>query len=414
MSRTLLFGLCAAVLLIPSHNLLAQNSQDPPTLDGYVTRPGTAEDFDIDGTHITCNPVPTEPGLVCTQYAYGQHLLIYGKRDKKSQTIAAERIEAAKESDNARIAGFALIDAILSPTFIRADGYAMELTAATKQTWNPPLTATGKPAVDQWIEYEGERHGSTVTLRQISFFPATVTTGEQKLRNKTSFDASAVTEEDRQSGASKFFKGVDYKRIPAVHDPELQTRINNIGQRLIPKWQKDLPDGDPNKIDFRFQLVDAKWPDCLTMPSGVILVPAPTVGQLDDDELATVLADNIATALEKQTFRYSAECKAMLASSVAGDVAGLFVPGLSLVPLAGNSVAAHKIRKRLEEQSGRVSLVLLHDAGFDVRKAPLAWWRLSARQPGFMLKPVPYRAAYLFDQLATDWSTGSPILTPQG
>ena len=166
-------------------------------------------------------------------------------------------------------------------------------------------------------------------------------------------------------------------------------------------------------IDFRFQLVDTKWPDCITMPSGVILVPMHTVGQLEDDELATVLADNIATALEKQTFRYSAECKAMLTSSVAGDVAGLFVPGLSLVPLAGNSVAAHKIKQRLEEQSGRVSLVLLHDAGFDIQKAPLAWWRLSAHQPDFMPKPVPYRAAYLFHQLTMDWSTGSPLLLPQ-
>lgn len=407
MSRTLSLGLCAAILLAPSHNVVAQNLQDPPALDGYVTRAGTPGNFDVNGTRITCNPSSAEPG--CQQYAYGQHLVIYGKRDKKSHTIAADRIEAAKEAAATHITGFALIDGILSPTLIRADGYAMQLTAATKQAWNPPLAATGKPAVDQWIEYAGERHGSTVTLKQISFFAATVTTKEQKLRNKTDFDASAVTEEDRQSGASKFFKGVDYKRIPAVHDPALQARINSIGERLIPKWQKDLPDGDPNKIDFQFQLVDAKWPDCLTMPSGIILVPAHTVGQLDDDELATVLADNIATALEKQTFRYSAECKAMLASSVAGDVAGLFVPGLSLLPIAGNATAAHTIKRRLEEQSGRVSLVLLHDAGFDIRKAPLAWWQLSTHQPDFMAKPIPYRAAYLFTQLATDWSSAAPI-----
>ncbi|HZQ42605.1 MAG TPA: hypothetical protein VFA99_05105 [Acidobacteriaceae bacterium] len=408
MSRPLLLGLAALVFLPAAHILCAQGA---PTLDGYVTRAGTAENFDVDGTHITCNPVPTEPGLVCTPYVYGQHLLIYGKRDKRSHTIAADRIEAAKDPAETHITGFALIDGILSPTLIRADGYAMELTPATKQAWNPPLTASAKPEVNQWIEYEGLRHGRILTLKQISFFAGIVTAKEQNLRNKTDFDASAVTEEDRQSGASKFFRGVDYKRIPAVHDPDLQTRLNNIGQRLIPKWQKDLPVGDPNKIDFQFQLVDAKWSDCMTMPSGVILVPAYIADKLDDDELATVLADNIATALEKQTFRYSAECKAMLASSVAGDVAGLFVPGLSLLPIAGNATAAHTIKKHLREQSGRVSLVLLHDAGFDIRKAPLAWWELSARQPDFMTRPIPYRAAYLFSQLATEWSSGSPILS---
>jgi predicted Zn-dependent protease len=266
--------------------------------------------------------------------------------------------------------------------------------------------------VNQWIQYEGELHAGKVVLKQISFFQAAVTAGEQKLRDKTNFDASPVTEEDRQSGASKFFKGVNYKRIPASHDSALQARVDNIGERLIPKWQKDLPAGDPNKVEFQFQLVDAKWPDCITMPSGVILVPLHTVGQLEDDELAVVLADNIATALEKQTFRYLPAGKAMTASSIAGDVAGVFVPGLSLVPIAGNGMAAHTIKKHLEEQSGRVSLVLLHDAGFDIDKAPLAWWQLSAHRSDFMSRPVPFRAAYLFTQLAAEWSIGSPILRP--
>jgi hypothetical protein len=43
------------------------------------------------------------------------------------------------------VSGFAVIDGILSPTLIRADGYALEFTPATHATWNLPPTTASKP-----------------------------------------------------------------------------------------------------------------------------------------------------------------------------------------------------------------------------------------------------------------------------
>ena len=77
---------------------------------------------------------------------------------------------------------------------------------------------------------------------------------------------------------------------------------------------------------------------------------------------------------------------------------------------AGTAISAYNDQKHQEQQSGRNALVLMHDAGFDIQQAPLAWWRLSTSKPDFHNAKVPYRSAYLFQVLATDWAPGSPLL----
>jgi hypothetical protein len=54
------------------------------------------------------------------------------------------------------------------------------------------------------------------------------------------------------------------------------------------------------------------------------------------------------------------------------------------VGLAGvGSHVGQVVEERKEEhQSGRVSLWLMHDAGYDVDEAPVAWWRRSPCRTG--------------------------------
>jgi hypothetical protein len=59
-------------------------------------------------------------------------------------------------------------------------------------------------------------------------------------------------------------------------------------------------------------------------------------------------------------------------------VGGFFVPGLGLASEA-TGIAAHNIQTNLLNQSGRVSLGYLHDAGYDIRQARLAWWTLASK-----------------------------------
>jgi len=80
------------------------------------------------------------------------------------------------------------------------------------------------------------------------------------------------------------------------------------------------------------------------------------------------------------------------------------------VPFAGlaTSLTTGKIGKHLVavqlEQSGRVSLDLLHDAGYDIRQAPIAHWLLAAKKTTPIEQiPMPPRAATLYMTLGTTW-----------
>jgi predicted Zn-dependent protease len=157
----------------------------------------------------------------------------------------------------------------------------------------------------------------------------------------------------------------------------MQNRLNTIGQKLIPAYQLHLAAADPSKINFRFQLTDGKrWPAILTLPSGIILVPHEVVERMENDsQLAEILADAIACVLEKQTYRLRIASGVISAGSVAS-----WAQFLSVVPVVGLAGTAAGIGsgtgqfvliRKEERQSGRVSLGLLHDAGYDVSQAPV-------------------------------------------
>ena len=184
----------------------------------------------------------------------------------------------------------------------------------------------------------------------------------------------------------------------------MQARVDRIGATLVPAYQRALPNDDPTRIAFRFQLVDQNWKDAMTLPSGIILVPHQVVERLENDsQLATVLADNMACALEKQTLRAIPTSQAMTATDIAGAAAEAVVPGAAAVSLGTFATRSVMERHRLE-QSGRVSLALLSDAGYDIAEAPRAWWLLSSKKPKEIANiPVPERAAYLYGIIAVAW-----------
>ncbi len=290
---------------------------------------------------------------------------------------------------------------------VRADGYRLLLNAKTDTRFAPTMHDFHDVEANTWVRYAGrQQQDGTVALDTAEFAPNVVNEREAKLREKREFDPATVTESDRQGGFSKAFRGVDPKRFPAYNDAALQQRIDTLGQRLVPAYQAALPDSNPAKIHFRFQVIDRKnVHDALALPSGIILIPHQVIERLaNDDQVAGVLADGIATALEKQEFRMIPTAQKMTAAQVAGEVGGAFVPGLGLASLFAGDAAAEKMLRRAEDQSGRVSLQLLHDAGFNIAEAAMAWWLLSSSKPKPMTEiPLPYRAAYLYGEIYSTW-----------
>jgi hypothetical protein len=414
----------------------AQDLQHPD-LDGYVTRAASPSDFDVNGIRILCNektqsqePVPstvlgagkektgTQGCPSHTPYV-GEPMKVYGAMKKKAHTLAAILIDASAIKPG-EISGSAVIDALPNESaggkhpdglLVRADGYAIRINAQTDVDWSGGLHGAGDVKAGDWMEFKAApAKNGEYTAQKAKIFPVVVSKGESNLRAKSDFDPSAVPDDAKQSLLRASFIGIDPKRFPPYRDAAMQSRVERVGERLIPAWNQQMPDSNEAKIHFRFQVVDTKWfHDALTMPSGVILIPHQVVERMEnDDQLAAVLADNIACALERQSYRVKPAAHAATAAMVGADVAEVFVPFAGPAIQAATIGGAAEVLKRQREQSGRVSLGLLRDAGYDIGHAPLAWWRLATlKDEPVTALAMPDRAAYLYRTFSESWSNGA-------
>jgi hypothetical protein len=410
-----------AVLLALS---LVAKAQDSYKVSGYVTALQSPGVFDVEGVHIRLTPTTefrSRTGTLSAAraskpaaYYLGEPLDAVGYFDRTRNTLTAARIVLIPVAP-ATVRGVAIIDLIppapaaqpATDRTLRADGFLLHITAKTKLKFADPLKSISDIATNQWIDYSGvQQLDGTVLLDYAGIGPNKVNHTEDRIRTGSDYDPAAVPDDSHQSGLSKAFTGVNPRKIPPYHNQDMQARVERIGQSLIPAYQRALPDSDPTKIHFRFQVIDStKWRDAVSMLSGVIVVPRQVVERMqNDDQLATVLADNIAETIEKDALRTNATNNKVLAADLAGDAAGIFIPFAGLdTDLAGGSAAAHVHNLELQ-QSGRVSLCFLHDAGYDITQAPLAWWFLAPKSAKPIEDiPLPPRAVTLYLALGTTW-----------
>ena len=380
-----------------------------PVLTGFITEMETPSSFRVDGTTVLCSPTVTVgTGTGCASLHLGQTVKVYGKRDHHSGSVAATGIVPVAPARH-KLEGVAIVDAVApagesAEWSFRADGYRMLMTPATARPTSAKAAQHGPadPQTNLWVHYAGTQDARGVlVLTLVEFTPNTVGETERKLRERLEFNPAANTDAHAQGGLSKTLLGVDVTRSPIHEDAAMQARVSALGKRLIPAYQKQLPDTDPTKILFRFQVVDQpRFRDAITMPNGIILVPYQVVEQLQDDaELAALLADNLAYALEKEDFRTLRKAQVFSAMEVAGWAAGSVGPAV-----AGGSLNS-TVQRHAEEQSARVSLSLLADAGFPVGAAALTRWRLDLPpgKPLEAMRPSP-RAVYLYQMIDSTWS----------
>jgi hypothetical protein len=397
---------------------------------GFVTRATSPGDFDVNGIRIRCGNETNSsvvkagkalgaPGCPQTTPYVGQGATVKGKFRKKDQSLNAREIELSPRSITlSQVSGSAVIDAPphlasvppeSSSLRVRADGYRILIPGKALIVWEAPLHSFADVKAGDWIHYEGrQRADGMVVADKVSIGQLVVSRGEEKFRTKRDFDPSKVPASAKQSAASMTFLGVNLKRFPPYDDPLMQARVNDIGDKLVPAYERDLPDSAAAKIHFRFQVISTKkFRDALASSSGVILVPQQVVARMQNDaQLATVLADNIAAVLERQDYRDLPAARTLGAGMLAADAAGFFVPGVGLMAPALDYGGSGAMRVKAEEQSGRVALGLLHDAGYNIDQAPVAWWLLASKTPKPISEiPLPRRAAYLYKILGECWNS---------
>ena len=410
---------------------LHASAEDQSKVSGYVTKVDPSGAFDLEGVHVTLTPKtefrvrsadnPLVSTSAAAKYFIGETVDVIGPLDRSARNIKAEQVIIV-EAKPVKVGGIAIIDAIpqqpsvKGERVLRADGYMLHLNSSTKVNLDPAIHSLEEVTLNQWIEYSGvQQVDGTVLCSYAGIGLNHVAQREEKLLQKNAYDPAAVTDSDRQNAASRFFAGTDAKRIPPYKNPEMQARVERIGNKLIPAFQRALPETDPTKINFRFQVIDSTtWRDAVALPTGTIVIPRQVVERMqNDDQLAAVLADNIAGAFEKDALRIIPTVRATTAANYAATAADFFVPGIAAASWLAGKRATSTVHNQQQNQSGRVGLDLMHDAGYDITQAPIAWWLLGSAKPEPIDKiKMPSRAANLYMVLGTTWHTPDPAAGP--
>jgi len=394
-----------------------------PDLDGYVTRVASSSDFDVNGIHVFCgsrtqvfvysrhSEALGDFGCPRDMPFVGEKMRVSGEVKKKQSAVEAARIDLLP-SLSGPLQGSAVIDAVPSggtysappgELLVRADGYRILLGSDTRLSWIPPLHALADVKPGDWIEYRGKIGGDgVVRAEEVRLSPNIVSKAEVYARSDL-VHVAAIADPLQPDKIVLKYVSLDAPAPSFYSDPAMQARADGILKTLIPSFQRHLPDDDPRKIRFRIELTaDKKWNRVTPLPSGVILIPHQVVERLNNDsQLAAVIADAIAFTMENEAFR------------MRGVVPGVAVASFAyLNPLTGpliawgaTDIARSEIERVRDEQSDRVGLGLLRDAGFDIDQAPLAWWLLASKTSKPISKILmPHRAGYLYRILGESWN----------
>lgn len=424
----------ALVLCIP---LSASSQSTPaPSVAGYVTSVTSPSKFAVNGIPVICNANTdfgkstghTDSGAIlsydhngCTKKPYvGEPMEVFGKRSRKARALIAARLLVPAPASS-RIEGFGIITRVLpkpanapqGSVMVRADGYPVLIDAKTDYKFDAPLKSIADVGPNVWIAFKGtQRADGVVVAAAASFVKNQTSKSEKTLREKWNYNPAKV--KAKQSWLSMSFKGVNLKKIPPYHDASMQARVDRIGMSLVPPYQRALPESDPTKIHFRFQLIDSKVLRLgRATPDGVILVSRQSVQRMQNDsQLAAILAAYVAILLNKDEDRVAPALRKVADA----EMATMFIPGLGLPGEIAGYAETSRILGRYEEPVLRVSLGLMADAGYNVFEAPIANWLLASRKPKKLSKILmPAEVGYLYSILGTTyrgWQPAQPAQQP--
>ena len=338
-------------------------------------------------------------------------------------TAPTEPVASASSAPDKSLSGLSVIIKVESGApepVLNVDGYRVRIAANTVTTFAEPLQALSQVGPNTWIRFEGKLDDSGVLVASTAkFFPAGyrknfTAMGPRNVKHRP--DYQPVTKDsllDAEGRMVSIHTKVRYSdaggacgwhKVPA--DQALQERVEQIGMRVIPAYQRDLAAEDPAKIPFRFYAVfDDKMRGVFACYPGLVLVPKNVIERLhNDDQLAAVLADGVAFNLQQQL----ATMSPLQIAAFGAEAASSFVPP---IPALSGDVAAgilqHEITLKLERERARISLQLLANAGYDPWQAPEAWRLLGPKDLPADLQSLKYtrEGEYQLNTLKAQYKT---------
>ena len=244
-----------------------------------------------------------------------------------------------------------------------------------------PLNSLDQVTIGMAMTYAGTRDRETgrIVAERVEFSTNDLEDGEARLWKslKTTIKPSQAL----KAGELKIDRVGKFKLLP---DQGVQEYVASIGQRLIPAYQADLPDNDPRKIPFQFHVVQDDEPNAFATPNGIVVVHSGLIELLENEaQLAAVMGHEIAHATHEHTWRQqNVHTKKRLAIGIAGIFAAAYgLDTLSDIADLVNAAIVNGHQRTLENQSDRVGLQYMINAGYDPRQAP-AVWKVMAQESG--------------------------------
>jgi Zn-dependent protease with chaperone function len=258
-----------------------------------------------------------------------------------------------------------------------------ETTAAEEAVGAGPLTSLADIGPGVIMTYAGkEQADGTVLVSKVTFIKNEMTRGEKNLWKQVQVKEKPANFVEGKPGELKVGK-TKYKVLP---NQEVQDYVNRIGQSLIPAYQKNLPEGDPNKIPFKFVVIIQKGFNAGAYPNGTIVIHDDVFQILENEaQLAAIIGHEIAHATQEHSFRQVEHNKkrrrALLIASI--FAAGMGYYAISNVLDMVNAAMINGYSRTMENQADRIGLHYLVDAGYDPREAPRVW-KLVTKKYGDM------------------------------
>lgn len=449
MKSMLLAALACAFLMTPAY---AQNPRlKDVKIRGYVTEFRSPTDFDIEDYRVSRDQTfaldfeNASPDVTfqLQDIRVGVELEIKGSLNEltgelkaKAIKVDLEQFRSIKQTAFVSSApeGIQLLDRTWAGE-LRADGQTIRVTKATAVVFKPtkrekklreqqekkksdsdeedsfePLESLDQVRVGMTMTYEGKRDRETgkILAERIEFSSNDLEDGEAKLWK--SLKASVKATQGLKPGELKIDKVGKFKLLP---DAEVQAYITALGHRLIPAYQRDLAASDPRRIPFQFHVVQDNSINAFATPNGIVVVNSGLMEMVENEaQLAAVVGHEIAHSTHEHTWRQQQfHKKKRIGIAIAGAFASAYgMQSLADIANMVNGAIVNGHQRVLENQSDRIGLQYMIDAGYDPRQAPSVW-KLMAKTNGVQATNffwsshdnAPTRRSYLMNELKNNY-----------
>lgn len=404
LSKRFIFCCLALSWALP---LSASEGKLPNSFDGYITQLIKPDQFEIGAYRIYCSKQTTMTRLYkgmgstspidLAAFPVGTYVHVEGKFDKNTKLFVAGSVrtelkEPLGQSSEKPVRAFGVI--MFSPELrqvgggivgkIIIHGLPVEVSSRTKLLDREGKEyAFDKITTNSWAELEGVRDQSgRILAKKIVFSPVVVGKEERDYLKRTELEIQEPDYQKRVSGRVKLRLNWS---VELLADKELHDYVAGVADKLIPAYQKALPAGSPEKVNFRVYVMKHSsslktgFLGVAGSPTGAIFLSDRVLTSLkNEDQLAALLAQQIARDLEQNNFPSGRRDKVAGATALAG-AAGVILggPGVAVASFFGSNVAAETLSSTywIEAQKNATedTIPMLLQAGYDPREAAVAW-----------------------------------------